>query len=129
MVSTYLEGVVETLRVYLMKGRLVGVRDQFLDLGENVSVEVKVELGLLHGDHFCEVLPAELVAIFKLAVVVSLLLNRIISQMHSNICHIVERVLAATRSDVPILIAVALKTAIDATQQAEAPEIKLALVH
>ena len=92
-------------------------------------MKVKIELRLLRADYFCEVLPAELVAIFKLAVVVSLLLNRIISQMHSNICHIVERVLAATRSDVPILIAVALKTAIDATQQAEAPEIKLALVH
>ena len=90
MVSTYLEGVVETLRVYLMKGRLVGVRDQFLDLGENVSVEVKVELGLLHGDHFCEVLPAELVSIFKFTVVIRFLLNSVVSQMHGYIRHIVK---------------------------------------
>ena len=49
--------------------------------------------------------------------------------MHSYICDIIEGILTAARPDVPILIAVAFKTAIDTSQEAEAPEVKLSLVY
>ena len=67
--------------VDLCKCSLESVGDQFLDLRENVSMEVKVELRLLGADNLREVLQAELVAILKLAVVVRLLLYGVIGQV------------------------------------------------
>ena len=67
--------------VDLCKCSLESVGDQFLDLRENVSMEVKVEFGLLGADNLREVLQAELVAILKLAVVVRLLLYGVIGQV------------------------------------------------
>ena len=87
---TYLERVVESVRVYLSECRLVGVRNKFLDLGEDVPVEVKVEFWLLRADNFRKVLPAQLVSIFKFSVVIGLLLNCVVSQMHGYIRNIVQ---------------------------------------
>ena len=48
--------------------------------------------------------------------------------MHGYIRHIVQWVLFTTSANVPILVAVSLETTIDGCQQAEAAEVKLALV-
>lgn len=119
----------KTLRVYFMEGCFVCVCDQFLDLREDISVKVKVKLGLLRTNYFRKVLPAKLVTIFKLSIVVSLLLDSIIRQMDKLIADIVERVFSATSSYVAFLVAIAFETTIDACQESKAPEIKLASVH
>jgi len=100
-----------------------------LDLGEDVSVEIKIELGLLRADDFCEVLPAQFVTVLKFAIVVSFLLDCIVRQVDQLVSHIVECVLPATCADIAILIAIAFQTAINACQQSEAPEVKLALMN
>ena len=61
-----------------MERSLVCVGDKFLDLREDVPMKVEVELGLLRADHLREVLEAQLVTVFKLAVVFGFLLNRIV---------------------------------------------------
>lgn len=119
----------KTLRINLGEGCLVRVCNELLNLREDVSVEIEVELGLLRTDHLCEVLEAQLVSILKLSVVVRFLLNSIVCQMHKLVANVVERVLSAACSDVAILVAVAFETAIDARQQSEAPEIELASVN
>ena len=128
MLVTYFEGVLEALWVDLGEGGLESVSDQLLDLREDVTMEVKVEFGLLGADDLREVLPAELVAVLELAVVVRLLLDSVVCQVDELVCHVIEGVLSAARSNVPILVAVALQASIDARQQAEAAEVELALV-
>ena len=125
---TYLEGVLEALRVNPGEGGLESVSDQFLDLRENVTMEVKVEFGLLSADNLREVLPAELVAVLKLAIVIGLLLDRIVRQVDKLIGDVVQAVLATARSNVPVLVAVPLQAAIDAGQEPEASKIELSLV-
>ena len=76
--ASYLESVVQALRVNLVERCLVGVSDELLYLREDVPVEVEVELGLLRADHLRKVLPAQLVTVFKFAIVLGLLLYRVI---------------------------------------------------
>ena len=52
-----------------MECRPEGVSDDFLNLWENISQEIKVEVGLLSTDDFVEVLEAQFVSIFKFTVV------------------------------------------------------------
>ena len=52
-------------------------------------MEVKVQLGVCRANYFCKVLPAQLVTVFELTIVVSLLLNSIVSQVDELICNIV----------------------------------------
>ena len=61
-----------------MERSLVCVSDKFLDLREDVPMKVEIELGLLRADHLREVLEAQLVTVFKLAVVLCFLLNCIV---------------------------------------------------
>ena len=61
-----------------MERSLVCVSDKFLDLREDVPMKVEIELGLLRADHLREVLEAQLVTVFKLAVVFCFLLNCIV---------------------------------------------------
>lgn len=119
----------EPLWVYFREGCFESVCDQLLNLREDISVEVKVDFGLLRTDNLCKVLPTELVSILKLAVVVSFLLDRIVCQMNELVGHIVKSVLPATRSDIAVLVAIAFQTAINARQQSKATEVKLALVN
>ena len=126
---TYLEGVLEALRVDPGEGGLESVSDQFLDLRENVTMEVKVEFGLLSADNLREVLPAELITVLELAVVVRLLLYGVVGQVDELVCHVIKGVLTAARPNVPILVAVALQAPIDARQKAEAAEVELALMN
>ena len=81
LVQTYLEGVMQTMRINLSEGCLIGICNEFLHLGENIAMEVKVELWLLSTDDFREVLPAQLVTIFELSIVLSLLLDSIVRQV------------------------------------------------
>ena len=81
------------------------------------------------ADNFSEVLPAELVAVLKLAVVVRLLLYGVVGQVDKLVCHVIKGILTTARPNVPILVAVALKAPINARQQAEAAEVKLALMN
>jgi len=97
-----------------MEGCLICVCNQFLDLREDISVEVKVKIGLLRTDYFRKVLPAKLVTIFKFSIVVSLLLDSIVRQMDKLITDIIKRVFSATSSDVSFLVAIAFQTTIDA---------------
>ena len=50
--SSYLEAVLESLRVYLVEGCFESVRYQLLYLREDVTVEVEVNIRLLCADHF-----------------------------------------------------------------------------
>ena len=84
---------------------------------------------MLLVDHFRKVLQAQLISVLELAKLVSLLLNCIVCQMNERVSDVVECVLTTARPDVPVLIAVALKTAIDARAEAKAAEVKLALMH
>ncbi len=92
-------------------------------------MEVKVELWLLSADHFREVLPAELVAVFKFAKLLRLLLNRVICQVNELVGDVVEGVFTTAGPDIAILVAVALKASVNARAEAEATEIELPLVH
>ena len=92
-------------------------------------MEIKVEMGLLRVDHLGEVLPAQLVAILKLAIIVGFLLYRIIGQVDKLVRNVVQGVLSTARPYVAILVAVALQIPIDTRQQAKAPKIELSAMH
>ncbi len=49
--------------------------------------------------------------------------------MYELVSYIIKSVLAATRSNVTVLVTVALQRAIDARKKAKAPEVELAFVH
>ena len=70
MVRTYFKAVLQTRGVDLMESRSEGVSDQFLNLREDVSLHVEVDIRLLGANDFAEVLEAHLVGVFKFAVVV-----------------------------------------------------------
>ena len=125
----YLEGVLKPVRVDLGEGCLESVSDQLLYLREKISDEVKVKVGLLGLHNLGKVLKTEFVAIFKFSVVIGLLLNRVVRQVHERVTHIVERELPAACADVPVLITVAFNGPVDARHEAEAAEVKLASVH
>ena len=91
-------------------------------------MEIKVKMWLLGANDLREVLPAELVAVLKLAIVIGLLLDRIVRQVDKLIGDVVQAVLATARSNVPVLVAVPLQAAIDAGQEPEASKIELSLV-
>ena len=91
-------------------------------------MEIKVKMWLLGANDLREVLPAELVAVLKLAIVIGLLLDRIVRQVDKLIGDVVQAVLATARSNVPVLVSVALQAAIDAGQEPEASKIELSLV-
>mmetsp|Transcript_16202 Transcript_16202/g.21930 ORF Transcript_16202/g.21930 Transcript_16202/m.21930 type:complete len:233 (-) Transcript_16202:1376-2074(-) len=91
-------------------------------------MEVKIDIWLLRTDHFRKVLKTHFVAILKLAVIVSLLLDRIIRQVYGHISDIIKGVFTTARPDVSILVAVPFQTAIDAGKEAEASEVELTLM-
>ena len=92
-------------------------------------MEVEVEVGLLCRDDLGEVLPAQLVAIFKLPVVFCLLLDCIVCQMDELIGNIIKRVLSTARSNVTVLVTVPFQVAIDACEHTKAPKVELAPMH
>ena len=80
--NTYLESVLQTLWVNLGECCLVSVSNQLLNLWEDVSMEVKVQIGLLLSYHLRKVLPTQLIAVFKFSILIRLLLDGIVRQMH-----------------------------------------------
>ena len=91
-------------------------------------MEVEVQIRLLRTDDLREILQTEFVAVFELAVVFRLLLNGIIRQVDEHISDVFKGVLATTRANVSILVAVPLQTPVDAGKKAEASEVELALM-
>ena len=112
-----------------MEGGFESVSDELLNLWEDVTVEVEVNVRLRGADHFREVLEAHLVAILEFSIVLGLLLDSVVGQVDEHVRHVVEGVLATAGPYVAILVAVAFQAAVDAREQAEAAEVKLALVH
>lgn len=90
-----------------MECRPEGVSYDFLNLGENISQEIKVEVGLLSADDFVEVLEAQFVCIFKFTVVFRFVLDGVVGQVDEGVTDVVEVVLTRTRPNVAILVAVA----------------------
>ena len=126
---TYLESVLESLRIYFGDDRPKAVCDKLLNLRQNVSHHVKVVICHLLVDNLAKILQADLVSALKLAVVICSLLNRIICQMRESVVQVFERELLTRRPDIPILIEIALEPSIDACKHSKAPEIELALVN
>ena len=92
-------------------------------------MKIEIKVWLLGADNLREILEAHLVAILELSIILSLRLDSIVREMHCNIGHVIQGVLFTARPNITILIAVAFHTTIDARTEAEATEVKLALVH
>lgn len=71
---------------------------------------------------------AELVAGFKLSVVVELLLDGVIGQVHVTIGHVLDGEFSAACSQVSVGVPVALQVAVDRAHQGEAPDIELSIL-
>ena len=78
VIAEKFEAVLQPVRIYLVERGLVSISDKFLDLWEDIPLEIKVEFWLLRRDDLGKILKTHLVAIFKLPIVHIFLLNRII---------------------------------------------------
>ena len=67
--KTYFKAVLQTCRIDLVEGRSESVSYQFLNLWEDVSLHIEVDIRLLSTNDFAEVLEAHLVCVLEFPVV------------------------------------------------------------
>ena len=75
-----------------------------------------------------EVWVGELVATLKLPVVITLLLNCVVSQMNKSISNILKIEVLATSPKVALIVPIALEVAINSSQQSVASNVKLSVL-
>ena len=126
---TYFESVLETCWVEFVESCPVRISYQLLDLWENVSLHIKVQIRLLRINNLGEILEAHLVCVFEFAVILRFVLDGIVRQMNESVANIIEIVLARARPNVSVLIAVAFQRAVNAGHHAINTEVKFALVN
>ena len=118
----------ESALVDFMERRSECVCYKLLDLWENVSLHIEVQVWLLSVYDFCKVLEAHLICVFVLTVVLRLVLDGIVCQMHQRVAHVVEVVLTGAGPHVAVLIAVAFQGAVNAGQHPVHSKVELPLV-
>jgi len=123
VVSKYFPGVLAPTRVHLPRNRLHRVLHQLLELGQHRLHEVA--LNAHRVEVLLEIGVRKLISVFKFAVVRAPILNRVISQMDQAILHILDIVFAAGRSQIAVLVEVALKVAIHTGRHGEKPDVEL----
>ena len=101
---------------------------QLLDLWENISLQIKVEIRLLGVDDLREVLETHFVCIFEFSVIFRLVLDGVVSQMDESITNIVEVVLSGASSNIAILITVPFQRAVNTGHHAVNSEVKFSFV-
>jgi len=116
-------------RVYLAIDCSEAVSNQLLHLGQQIANEI--HLGLLESDVqvTLEIAHAHFVAVFKLSVVFTVLLNRIVSQMDVFVAQLCNVELLARGSKVAIFVEIAFLHPIHRCNKAESPDIKFPPVH
>ena len=75
-----------------------------------------------------EVRVGELVATLKLPVVITLLLDCVVSQMNKSICNILKIEVLATSPKVALIVPIALEVAINCSQHSVASNVKLSVL-
>ena len=114
------------MRVHFPGARLNRISSNFLKLGnylfDNIAfdidgVEVLLEVGV-----------GELVATLKLPVVITLLLDCVVSQMNKSICNILKIEVLATSPKVALIVPIALEVAINCSQHSVASNVKLSVL-
>ena len=104
--ETYFESVLKASWVEFVESCPIRISYQLLDLRENVSLHIKVNIRLLSINDFSKILEAHLVCIFEFTVIFGFVLDGIVCQMNEGIADVIEVVLSRARSDVAILVAV-----------------------
>ena len=87
------------------------------------------QVGMVIVKIFLKILETHLVVVFELPEVISLLLDGIICEVDELVAQVLKIKLPTARSNVTVLIIVALKCLVDDCDQAKNSEIKLPLVN
>ena len=87
------------------------VGHELVDLRHEVTVHVEVQVGLLVADYLAKIGETYFICIFKLAIVLGVFLNRVVSEMDVLVGYVVEVELAAARPHVAVVVGEALQRA------------------
>ena len=100
-----------------------------LDLREHIPVEIYILLPIVLIEVLLKVLEGQLIAILKFAIVVTLLLDGIISQMDVLVVQVVRVVLLARGTDITIVIVVTLLDTVDRGPKAIGADVEFTFTY
>ena len=126
---TYFKCIESFVRVHLAPACPEAVRRQFLDLWQNIAIKAHIHISMILVQIILKFGIAQFITRFKFAVVLSLLLNCIICQVHHPIGEVRQGEFSATRSHVALLVIVSLVVSILGSGHAECANVKLATMY
>ena len=112
-------------RIYLSKNCSIRVCDQLPNLRHQVSLDIDVQIWTRCVEIFLEILHAKFISVLVLSVVLRMFLHSIVRQVYELVMHILNVKFLAARSDICVLIEIALEVPVDRCHHTVAAEIEL----